>query len=156
MGQDFIKGGAMTDIMKKNRLQSDIPSLVSGFFDDTSFWNIPGANDWKTRIPAANIKDTEDEFVVDLAVPGMKKNDFHINIEDGSLTISAEIKSNKTEEATHFTRREFNYCSFSRSFVLPGIINEEDILARYEDGVLTITLPKREVRPISHREIKIS
>lgn len=145
----------MADIIKKNRLLSDIPSMVSGFFDNDRFWNFPQVTDWKTRIPAANIKETNVEYVVDLAVPGMKKNDFHINIENGNLIISAEIKSKKTEEEENFTRREFNYCSFSRLFVLPGIINEEDILARYEEGVLTITLPKRVGRPTSQGEIEI-
>ena len=147
----------MTHLVKKSRLFPDFPSLVSGFFDEDRWFSHPESTDWKTRIPAANIKETEKEFCIDLAVPGMSKKDFHVNLENGSLTISAEKKDESEELGESFTRREFSYHSFSRSFVLPEIVDEKKISATYKDGVLTIVLPKKKEAVVrSTKEIKIT
>ncbi|HSG68308.1 MAG TPA: Hsp20/alpha crystallin family protein [Bacteroidales bacterium] len=109
--------------------------------------------------PAANIIDNEKDFTIELAVPGMQKDDFKIKLEDDILTISAELieKEEKTEkESVNFTRREFRYDGFSRSFSLPENINQDKIKADYKNGVLSILLPKSEEARIKGREIKIS
>ena len=106
--------------------------------------------------PAANIIDNEKDFNIELAVPGMAKDDFSINLENDILTISVERKEEEVKEERNFTRREFRYDGFSRSFSLPDTIDQEKIKADYNNGVLSVMLPKSEEAKIKGREIKIS
>ena len=106
--------------------------------------------------PMANIIENEKDFSIELAVPGMSKKDFNINLEDDILSISSEQKEMNEEKDRNFTRREFRYDSFSRSFSLPETVDQEKIKADYNNGVLIITLPKSEETKIKGREIKIS
>lgn len=96
------------------------------------------------KVPAVNITEHKDEFRVSLAAPGLKKEDFHIDVDGNILTISSEKEENKEEKDKTFTRKEYSYSSFSRSFTLPDEINKEKIDAKYEDGVLKISLPRKE------------
>lgn len=108
-------------------------------------------------LPKVNIKETKDEYFVDIAVPGMKKSDFNIDLDNEVLTISAEVKSEEKNENENFTRREFGYTSFKRTFTLPDTIDDSKIKAAYEDGILSINLPKREeAKPKPSRVIEIS
>jgi HSP20 family protein len=92
-----------------------------------------------------NIRENDNSYEVELMAPGMKKEDFNIELDNELLTISAEIKSeNNTQEEGKFTRREFSYSSFKRTFTLPETVKEEDINAVYQDGILKISLPKKE------------
>ncbi len=106
--------------------------------------------------PAANIIDNEKDFTIDLAVPGMNKEDFNIKLEDDVLSISVVKKEEEVKEERNFTRREFRYDEFSRSFTLPEIVDQENIKADYNNGVLSVVLPKSEEVKIKGREIKIS
>lgn len=106
--------------------------------------------------PAANIIDNEKDFNIELAVPGMAKDDFSLNLEDDILTISVERKEEEVKEDRNFTRREFRYDEFSRSFSLPDIVDQEKIKADYQNGVLSVMLPKSEEAKVKGREIKIS
>jgi HSP20 family protein len=106
--------------------------------------------------PAANIIDNEKDFNIELAVPGMSKDDFKINIEKDALVISVDRIDAEEKEAKNFTRREFRYDGFSRSFSLPEIVNQDKIEADYKNGVLSIMLPKSKEAKIKGREIKIS
>ena len=94
--------------------------------------------------PSVNIVEHDSHYMLDLAAPGLTKQDFNISIEQDHLVISAEKKSEKEETEGRFTRREFSYGSFKRSFHLDDKINREGITAAYEDGVLKVTLPKKE------------
>jgi HSP20 family protein len=94
--------------------------------------------------PAVNITDKKNQYEVSVAAPGLKKNDFNIDVEDNMLTISCEREENKEEKDERYTRKEYSYSSFSRSFTLPEEVIKEKIEATYEDGVLRITLPKME------------
>jgi HSP20 family protein len=108
-------------------------------------------------LPKVNIRETKDAYFVDMAVPGLKKNDFHIDIDNKVLSISAEMEENSEQQEDNFTRREFGYSSFKRSFSLPETVKEDAIKAEYTDGVLSIHLPKKEEaiqKPA--RRIKIS
>ena len=108
-------------------------------------------------LPKVNIRETKDAYFVDMAVPGLKKNDFHIDIDNKVLSISAEMEENNEQREENFTRREFGYSSFKRSFSLPETVKEDAIKAEYTDGVLSIHLPKKEEaiqKPA--RKIKIS
>jgi len=103
-------------------------------------------SDFTISSPSVNIVENEANYTMQLAAPGLEKSDFTINIENDFLVISAEKKTEKEEtgNAGKFTRREFNYSSFKRSFQLDDNINREGIAAAYENGVLSITLPKKE------------
>ena len=102
--------------------------------------------DFTVSTPSVNIVEHDNQFVMQLAAPGLEKSDFNINIENDYLVISTEKKTEKEETSNNgkFTRREFNYSSFKRSFPLDDKINVEGISANYENGVLHITLPKKE------------
>ncbi len=108
-------------------------------------------------VPAVNISENPEGFILELAAPGMTKNDFKIEVEKGVLSISAEKKDEKIDENSKFTRKEFSYSTFKRTFTLPEQVNTESISAGYESGVLKIQLPKREEakqKPV--REITVS
>ena len=108
-----------------------------------------------TSMPAVNIKDSDTGVTIELAAPGMKKTDFHIDLNESILTISAEEKTEKEETEDNYTRKEFGYKSFKRSFNLPETIDFEKISAKYTDGILYLNLPKiEEVRkPVKTIEI---
>jgi len=111
----------------------------------------------KMSDPAANILENPENFQLELAAPGMSKEDFKIQLENNILTISAEMEDEKREEGKNYTRKEFYYGSFSRSFTLPKIIDLEKIKADYENGVLKVVLPNKEEAKLEiKKEIKIS
>ncbi len=95
-------------------------------------------------VPAANVIEKEGAFEVEFAVPGMKKEDFKIGLENNVLTVSAEKEQQKEEKEKNYTRKEFAYGSFTRSFSLPKTVDTEKITAAYDNGVLTVSLPKKE------------
>lgn len=96
------------------------------------------------NVPATNIVENENSFELELAVPGMKKEDFKIDVENNMLTISSEKQEEKEVNNKNYTRKEFVYGSFSRSFVLPKSIDPDKINAEYKNGVLCLNLPKKE------------
>jgi HSP20 family protein len=106
--------------------------------------------------PSANIIDNEKDFTIELAAPGMSKDEFNINLDNDILTISMERKEEEMNDERNFTRREFRYDSFSRSFRLPEIVDQDKIKADYKNGVLSVMLPKSEEVKVKGREIKIS
>ena len=95
-------------------------------------------------LPQVNIKETADAYIVEMAVPGLKKSDFHIDLDNQLLSISTEIKEENEQKDANYTRREYGYSSFKRTFTLPETVNEEKINATYKDGILSILLPKKE------------
>lgn len=108
-------------------------------------------------LPAANVIESENAFEVEFAIPGMSKDDFKIGVENNILTVSAEKEEQKEEKDKHYTRKEFTYGSFTRSFSLPRTINLDGIAGAYENGILKVTLPKKEeAKTQLSREIKIS
>ncbi len=108
-------------------------------------------------VPAVNISEKNENFHIEVSAPGFKKEDFKVLAEDGVLRISCEHKEEQKEEGTKFTRREFRYGSFSRSFTLPENVKLEGILARYDNGILNVEVPKKQAEPKQTvKEIKIS
>jgi HSP20 family protein len=140
----------------RNRLFTDFPLL----FDDAFSKNFFEKQNRMFNTPAVNIKETDKSFELDLAVPGMDKKDFKIELKDGSITISAkhENKIEETNEKERYTRREFSYQSFSRSFVLAeDLVDTEAINAKYENGILNVSIPKKPTTQINlSKEIQIS
>jgi len=124
---------------------TDFPALPNVFNDFFRDWSSTNFSDTNTTLPAVNIKNNENEFIVDVAAPGMNKDDFQINIENDILTISSEKKEDKEETNDNYTRKEYSYMSFKRSFTLPkGIVDYEKIKATYKNGELKISIPKLE------------
>lgn len=122
-----------------------IPSVFDDFFKPWNEWfDKEGLWGRVMQVPAVNITEQKNDFVVSLAAPGLKKEDFNIDVDGNMLTISSEKEESKEEKGKKFTRKEYNYSSFSRSFSLPEEVNKEKIEASYEDGVLKITLPRKE------------
>lgn len=112
-------------------------------------------NEDNVDIPAVNIKEEKDRYVLEMAAPGMEKKDFNINLENSVLTISSEKKEVKKEKDQNYTRREFIYNNFSRSFTLPKSIVTEKIQADYDKGILRVQLPKKEQEVQMTRKIEI-
>ena len=108
-----------------------------------------------TRVPAVNIAETEGAFHIELAAPGLKKEDFKINLEKNVLSISVEKSSQNTEENKKYNRKEFSYSSFVRSFTLPDSADQSQIGAQYEDGILSINVAKKEEAKLLTREIEV-
>ncbi|WP_083678223.1 Hsp20/alpha crystallin family protein [Lacinutrix venerupis] len=138
----------------------NFPTL-SNWLDDIFNRDLPSVftSNFNTGItlPKVNIKETADAFIVEMAVPGLKKSDFHIEIDNQALSISTETKEENEHKEENYTRREFGYSSFKRTFTLPETVNEEKINASYNEGILNILLPKKEeAKQKPPRSIKIS
>jgi HSP20 family protein len=131
--------------------------VVNPFFSDVyNLLNDSVLSDkFAVRTPAVNIAETENEFEVELAVPGLKKEDFKINLEKNVLTVSAEKKAEEVNENKKFSKREYSYSSFTRSFTLPQSADQNKIEADYTDGILKLTIAKKEEAKIVTREITI-
>ncbi|WP_242119471.1 Hsp20/alpha crystallin family protein [Aestuariivivens sediminicola] len=143
----------------KNRLPN-FPGL-STWFDDFTLGEFPSmfSSNFNTGIsmPKVNIKEVSDAFIVEMAVPGLKKSDFDINLDNNLLSISAEIKQDNDNKDEDYTRREFGYASFKRTFTLPETVNDSKINAHYNEGILSVHLPKKEeAKQKPSRSIKIS
>lgn len=122
-----------------------VPSLFNDFFSPWNEW-FENIGSWNRAItvPAVNIAEHKNEYQVSLAAPGLNKEDFKIDVEGNMLTISSEKEERKEEKEKKFTRKEYNYTAFSRRFTLPEEINKEKIEAKYEGGILKISLPRKE------------
>ena len=140
------------NIMKLVRFNSQFPTLLDKFFNDD--FNVTLGRDFSNNVPAVNVKENENDFSIELAVPGLSKEDFKLNVEHDVLTISAEKKAETEQKEENYTRREFSFSSFKRSFKLPKGVNSDAIGANYKDGVVYITVPK--AAEAKAREIVIS
>ncbi|WP_317130037.1 Hsp20/alpha crystallin family protein [Segetibacter sp. 3557_3] len=147
--------------MKKNgNLQNQLPGLFNDFFTNNFFdWGLSNSSSTGTSIPMVNIKETNDQYEVEVAAPGMSKEDFKVELNNDMLTISSEkTHENEQREEEKFSRREFSYQSFRRSFQLSReSVDADNIQAKYENGVLRLLIPKREeVKQKPSRLINIS
>lgn len=126
------------------KVSTGMPSVFDDFFKPWNEWFDGGFPGSTMKVPAVNITEKKDEYLVSLAAPGLKKEDFKIDVDGNLLTISSEKEDTSEEKDKKFSRKEYSYSSFSRSFTLPEEINQEKIDAKYEDGVLKISLPRTE------------
>ncbi|PWL38272.1 molecular chaperone Hsp20 [Flagellimonas aquimarina] len=126
-------------IVKRNSLF--FPSLMNDLVRPDWFGGMENLN---TDLPAVNIKDNDENFELELAVPGGNKDDFKIEVDNDVLTISTEVKTDSKETKENYTRREFSFSSFKRVFTLPETVDGTRIDAAYENGILRLTLPKKE------------
>jgi HSP20 family protein len=132
-------------LARKNDL---FPSFFDDFFTrDFMNWGLSNNSHTNTNIPAVNIKETNDHFEVEMAAPGMTKNDFRIELDGNQLTITSEKENQNVEnnENNNYSRKEFSYQSFQRRFQLPkDVVDADKIEARYENGLLHLMIPKKE------------
>ena len=139
----------MKSLVRSNgTLFPTMPSLFDDFFSRD--WLDSSLASWKgsgSSLPAVNVLETSDDFKIEVAAPGMKRNDFHVELDNNTLTISSQRENNHEEEDGHgnYTRKEFSYQSFQRSFSLPeNKVEGDKISAKYADGILHVTVPKKE------------
>jgi HSP20 family protein len=141
------------------KFSKQYPPLFDRFFENDLFdWSNRNYSDTRTTLPSVNIKESNDDFEVEVAAPGFTKNDFRVELNHDLLTISSDKEvENETKEGQQFSLREFSYQSFSRSFTLPNSADSDKIGAKYEDGILHIMIPKKEeAKPKPARQIAIS
>lgn len=143
--------------MSKNKNEHFAPGLFSDIFNDAK---LLGRNwlekEFGQSLPAVNINETNKEFNLEFAAPGFKKEDFKVNVDGNMLCINAEKQKEKTDEDKRYTRREFSYNSFSRSFTLPENVNAEKIDAKYAHGILKLSVPKlKETKVLPKKEITV-
>ncbi|MBR9998961.1 MAG: Hsp20/alpha crystallin family protein [Cyclobacteriaceae bacterium] len=146
----------MTLLRRREPRFPSFPSLFDDFMTrDISDWFSTNFSNTGTTLPAVNLRENDDEYVVELAAPGMTKKDFNIELENDVLTISSERKDeaeDKDKEGNVY-RKEFSYQSFQRSFRFPqDLVNAEKINANYKDGILRLTLPKIEEKKVKPRK----
>lgn len=145
----------MSLVLSKKPNGSLFPGIVESFFNGDRFFNQSffGKDpaffefDRSITIPDANIIENETNYQVEVAAPGLEKKDFKVEVQNGVLHVSAEKKDSIEEKEKNYHRREFSYTSFSRSFTLPENSNTDKIEAKYDNGVLQLTLPKKEIVP---------
>ena len=141
------------NLVKRNNML--FPSLLNDIISPDWFGGLETAP-VRTNVPAVNIKENERGFEMELAIPGLKKEDVNIEVDENVLTISSELKVENETTEDNFTRKEFSYSSFKRAFTLPETIDEDKINAKHEDGILRLTLPKKdEALPKPKRLIEI-
>jgi len=141
-----IKKEVIMTLVKRNENYPTWPNFFNEFFNhDWPDWTRNNYSESDTTLPSVNIKENADVFEVEMAIPGMQKEDFKIELNNRFLTISAEKKTEREEKkGEKYTRREFCYKSFSRSFTLPEVVEGDKIEANYQNGLLKVVIPKRE------------
>jgi HSP20 family protein len=136
--------------VKKNGLMTGFDGVFDSIFNDTFF-----SDRMMARMPAVNISESKDHYHLELAAPGLKKEDFKLSLERNGLSISVERSSEDGAQERNYNKREFNYSSFVRSFTLPDAADENRIEATYVDGVLCVDIAKREEAKMQSRQIEI-
>lgn len=146
----------MTFIKKHSGVNNSFPALFDDLFAKELFDFTPAKSfsNFAKNVPAVNILETEHEFKIEVAAPGVKKDDFKVEFEDGMLTISSETKQEQENKDKNgkYTRREFSFSSFKRSFTVDEeTIDTEKMEAKYENGVLNIHVPKKVVQVVEKK-----
>ena len=140
------------------RFSNQLPSMFDRLFEGDLFdWSNRNFSLTNTTLPSVNIKENADAFTVEVAAPGFEKGDFKLQLNHDVLTISSEKQvENETKEGEQFTKREFSYQSFTRSFTLPHTADGDKIEAAYDNGILKVSIPKKEeAKPKPSRTIEI-
>ena len=137
------------------KASESFPSVFEDFFKPWNEWFNGGVFGKSLTVPAVNITENKEDYKLSVAAPGLKKDDFKINLDKNVLSISAEKKTENTEEGKKYNRREYSYTSFVRSFTLPETADQNKIEAEYTDGVLKITAAKKEEAKNLTRQISL-
>jgi len=156
-----LKENLIAKLFKKINIMTTLkfnqPTLKTlDSFLDNLLSDLPVVNNNTMNVPAVNISETNDNYELEFNAPGRKKEDFKITVDKNILTVSFEKKEEQTEEKRQFIKREFSTQSFKRSFTLDEKINADGINAKYENGILYLTLPKKEEVKVMPKEIAVS
>ena len=150
-------------LLTTRRKNGEMPTLLNtDFFGNESLWSDLFNDQFfnsgmENKLPSVNVIENTNEFMIEVAAPGLKKDDFKVEVEGDLLTISSEKEVQNEEEKENYRRKEFSYNYFSRSFRLPENLVTENIDAKYENGILRLALPKKEVTLVKpKKEIKVS
>jgi len=139
------------------KFKDNFPSFMDEFFGGDIFDSVNRSSSIGNSLPAVNVKETDKGFQLEVAAPGMKKEDFKIELDNNILGISSEMKQEKNEAQDKYTRREFSFKSFRRTFTLPDNVDAEQITASYNEGVLNIEIPNvKEEKQARSKIIEIS
>jgi HSP20 family protein len=134
-------------VRKANNRFTNFPTMFN-LFDDLFYGDYPTvfSTDYSNRFnsPKINIKESKDTYTIEVAAPGLDKSDFEINLDNKTLSISAKNESKESDNDNGYARREFSYTSFNRNFTLPDSVDDAKIKAEYKDGILNVSLPKKE------------
>lgn len=136
-------------LVKVRKPNSVFPSIFDELWKD---WPTQEVAEW---VPAANIKELDDRYHIELSAPGYNKDNIKVSVEDDTLTITGELKTESQEKKDNYLKREFRSGNFKRSFNLNGMVNVEKIDAKYLDGILTVDLPKVDNEVKKLKEIKV-
>lgn len=151
------KNGRNVSTQKRFATLPSLSTWVDDFFKNELGTEFMSNFNSGMTLPAVNIKETAEEYLIELAIPGMNKSDFNIDVDNKVLSISSEVETKNEDTNENYTRREFGYSSFKRTFTLPETVEEEKVMATYEDGILCVHLPKREeAKQKPARRIEIS
>jgi len=135
---------------KENAVMPGVNDIFEMIFNDTFF-----SDRMVSRVPAVNVSEMEAAYHIELAAPGLKKEDFKLNLERNVLSISVEQTAEKQDAQKNYSKKEFSYTSFVRSFTLPEVADHNNIEATYADGVLQVTIAKREEAKPVRKQIEI-
>lgn len=130
--------------------------LWKDFFDTDSFFGKFMDKFWDSASPAVNISESGNAYAMEIVVPGFKKEDINVDVEKDILTVSAEAKSESSEEKKEYTRKEYNFSSFKHSYMLPDNVKDDAITAEYKDGILHLTLPKSDKQVTASKNIAVN
>lgn len=140
------------------RTNRTLPGVfLNDLFNDNLWSNFLSKENksFKSSLPAVNVEETDKTYLISVAAPGLNKEDFHVSVENNILTISSESNNTKEDSQNNFLRREFNYQEFSRSFSLPENTNVDSITASHKNGILNVSVDKKEEKVLKTKEIKI-
>lgn len=139
--------------LKALKKQAAFPASLSDFFD---YDRVPAVKllrgETAVNIPAVNVREKNKEFEIEFAAPGYNKSDFKVHVDGDVLTVSAERREEKTADKKRYTRREFSYSSFSRSFTLPKTATAAKVDAKYNDGILKLSIPKKQAAAAAQKK----
>ena len=146
------------------RKNSSLPAEMTDLFDTGRFlspsifdFDVDSGIESSVMIPDVNVTENDKDFRIEIAAPGLERKDFKVEVDHDILTVSAEKEDEKREERKNYKRREFSYSSFSRSLALPENSKPDKIDAKYENGILRLTLPKKEISiSTPKKEIKVA
>ncbi len=147
------KTNIMSLVKFQHRLSPSFPGILNDFFAK----DISRAmgSDYVPSIAKVNVLELDDKFILEVAAPGLKKEDFQLKVDKDTLRLSVETEEEKEETNKRYTRKEFSYTSFERSFLLPESVDQSEINAKYENGVLSISILKKEEEVNVERNIEI-
>ena len=131
-------------------LSNGVNDIFESIFNDSFF-----SDRMMSRVPAVNVSETADQYLIEMAAPGLSKEEFNINLERNMLTVSAEQQKQSEDSGKRYNKREFSYTSFVRSFALPDSADDANINAEYRDGILHISVAKKEEAKLVSRQIEI-